>query len=228
MQKLTNSLVASAAFWAVALLVIPPVEAQNNQPSAAPGWSSTTVEHSATSTSHANAAGQTTTTQSTSTTVSRTDAAPALRPVVQTQQLEPVSASVVQKKKVKHKRYDYRTAHAMAKYHWLDKVAEADPGVVASICHHYWAALTLAQHPRLGEIAQWDHYTCRRLTKWKTVARMLARNGECAKVVAYDPEGIYRAIKRDKTLARMLSTNPQFDQMISENPDLGVLIAQYM
>ncbi len=215
MQKLTNSLVATAAFWAVTIFVIPPVEAQNNQPSAAPGWSSTTVE-------------QQTTTQSTSTTIKQTDAAPALRPVVQTHEQEPVSASVVQQKKVKHKRYDFRTAHAMAKYHWLDKVAEADPGVVASICHHYWAALTLAQHPRLGEIAQWDHYTCRRLTKWKTVARMLAKNGECAKVVAYDPEGIYRAIKRDKTLARMLTTNPQFDQMIAENPDLGVLIAQYM
>lgn len=227
MQKLTNSLVASAAFWAVALLVIPPVEAQNTQPSAAPGWSSTTVEQNTTTTS-STAAGQTTTTQSTATTVKQTEAAPNLRPVVQTPQIEPVSASVVQQKKVKHKRYDFRTAHAMAKYHWLDKVAEADPGVVASICHHYWAALTLAQHPRLGEIAQWDHYTCRRLTKWKTVARMLAKNGECAKVVAYDPEGIYRAIKRDKTLARMLTTNPQFDQMIAENPDLGVLIAQYM
>lgn len=226
MQKLTNSLVASAAFWAVALFVIPPAEAQVNQPSAAPGWSSTTVQQTTTTNSNA---GQTTTTQSTSsTTVSQPDAAPALRPVVQSQEQEPVSASVVQQTRAKHKRYDFRTAHAMAKYHWLDKVAEADPGVVAAICHHYWAALTLAQHPRIGEIAQWDHYTCRRLTKWKTVARMLAKNGECAKVVAYDPEGIYRAIKRDKTLARMLMTNPQFDQMIAENPDLGVLIAQYM
>jgi len=116
----------------------------------------------------------------------------------------------------------------MAKYHWLDKAVEADPSLVESICHHYTAALILARHPRLGQIAQYDHYTCRRLTRWKTVARVLAKNGECAKVVALDPEGIYRAIKRDKRLVKLLATNPQFAEMIDENPDLGLLISQYM
>lgn len=125
-------------------------------------------------------------------------------------------------------RSDRRTAVQMAKYHWLDKVAESDPGIVAAITTHYTAALELAKHPRLGEIAEADHYLCRRLTKWKTVARRLAKNGEADKVVALDPEGMYRAIRRDKATARRLVKNPMFDQMVYDNPDLGKLVAAYM
>lgn len=125
-------------------------------------------------------------------------------------------------------RSDRRTAVQMAKYHWLDKVAAADPGIVAAITTHYTAALELAKHPRIGEIAEQDHYLCRRLTKWKTVARRLAKNGNADKVVALDPEGMYRAIRRDKATARRLVKNPMFDQMVYDNPDLGKLVAAYM
>jgi hypothetical protein len=125
-------------------------------------------------------------------------------------------------------RSDRRTAVQMAKYHWLDKVAEADPGIVAAITTHYTAAMELAKHPRIGEIAEADHYLCRRLTKWKTVARRLAKNGEADKVVFLDPEGMYRAIRRDKATARRLVKNPMFDEMVNQNPDLGKLVAAYM
>lgn len=125
-------------------------------------------------------------------------------------------------------RSDRRTAVQLAKYHWLDKVAASDPGIVAAITTHYTAALELAKHPRIGEIAEADHYLCRRLTKWKTVARRLAKNGEADKVVALDPEGMYRAIRRDRATARRLVKNPMFDQMVYDNPDLGKLVAAYM
>jgi hypothetical protein len=142
---------------------------------------------------------------------------------------QPVTATVKGKKyKRERHRWDFRTARRLAKDHWLDKAVEADPALVEGICSHYTAALILARHPRLGEIAQWDHYTCRRLTKWKTVARILAKNGECYKVVALDPEGVYRAVRRDKMFAKLLTTNPMYDQMVYDNPDLGKLMATFM
>lgn len=149
-----------------------------------------------------------------------------LRPAVPPQESS-LSSSVVQHSK-KRERSDLESACKMARYHWLDKAAEADPSLVEAICNHYTAARILAKHPRLGEIAKYDHYTCRRLTRWRSVARILAANGECQKVVAYDPEGIYRAIKRERRLAKLLSKNPMFDQMISDNPDLGRLISLYI
>jgi hypothetical protein len=140
------------------------------------------------------------------------------------------AATTVKSKKYKRERHrwDFRTARRLAKDHWLDKAVEANPALVEGICSHYTAALILAKHPRLGEVAQWDHYTCRRLTKWKTVARILAKNGECYKVVALDPEGVYRAVRRDKMFAKLLTTNPMYDQMIYDNPDLGRLMATFM
>lgn len=140
------------------------------------------------------------------------------------------TASIVVEKVVSAKRVrsDRFTAERMAKYQWLDKAAAADPDLIPAITAHYFAALELAKHPRLGEIAEADHYLCRRLTKWKTVARRLAVNSEADKVIALDPEGMYRAIRRDKWTARKLVRNPMFDQMIYDNPDLGKLIAAYM
>ena len=160
------------------------------------------------------------------TTVEHSDSTTELRPSVTPQEVT-LSSTVIEKNK-KRERSDFRSACKMAKYHWLDKAVEADPSLVESICNHYTAARILAKHPRLGEIAKYDHYTCRRLTKWKSVARIMAKNGECEKVIAYDPEGIYLAIKRDRRLAKLISKNPMFDQMISENPDLGRLISLYM
>lgn len=170
---------------------------------------------------------QTVTTRSgntqTTTTVTETQA-PSLRPAVVTTS---TSAKPIKYKR-QHSRSDWHTARRMAKYHWLDKAAEADPSLVEAICSHYTAACILAKHPRLGAVAQFDHYTCRRLTKWKSVARILAKNGECQKVVLLDPEGMYRALKRDKRLAKILSTNPMFDQMLVDNPDLGRMMATLM
>ena len=164
---------------------------------------------------------------STTTTVTQTESTPMLKPAVPVQGDQPMNNVIVQYH-AKRLRSDRQSARRMAKDHWLDKAVEADPSLVEAICTHYTAALILAKHPKLGAIAQQDHYTCRRLTKWKSVARVLAKNGECYKVVTLDPQGIYLAIKRDPSLVKLLSTNPMFDQMVSENPDLGRLISLYM
>lgn len=125
-------------------------------------------------------------------------------------------------------RYDQKAAKRLAKYHWLDKVADANPRVIEAITDHKSAAKILAKHPRLSEIADADHYVCRRITKWKPAARELARNGEVKEVAMLDPEGIYSAIQRDRKIIRILSRNPMFDQMIVDNPDLGRMISKYM
>jgi len=125
-------------------------------------------------------------------------------------------------------RFDGKAAKRLAKYHWLDKVACANPRVIEAITDHKSAAKLLAKHPRLSEIADADHYVCRRITKWKPAARVLAANGEVKEVAMLDPEGIYSAIQRDKKIIRILSRNPIFDQMIVDNPDLGRIISKYM
>ena len=125
-------------------------------------------------------------------------------------------------------RSDGNAAVKMARMHWLDKAAAANPGIVEAITAHKRAAKILARHPRLGDIAEADHYLCRRLTRWKSAARIMAANGEARRVVELDPAGIYFAIKRDKKIVRILSKNPMFNQMIVDNPDLGKVIAQYM
>jgi hypothetical protein len=88
--------------------------------------------------------------------------------------------------------------------------------------------MLLAKHPRLGQIAEADHYLCRRLTRWKDVARKLVANPQADKVIALDPEGIYRAVKKDRRIARNLARNPMYYRMIGENPDLGRLLSTYM
>lgn len=125
-------------------------------------------------------------------------------------------------------RKDRSAANSMARYHWLDRAALANPQLIESITDFHSASMILAKHPRLGEIAEADHYLCRRMTRWKDVARKLAVNPDCDKVIARDPEGIYRAIKKDRGLARILARNPMFHRMIGENPDLGKLLSTYM
>lgn len=193
------------------------VQAQTSDPALRPAVSASVADTATATTS--NKSTTTTTTTSTSTGTATAGA---------TNSFAPVAVTVSKKYSTTDVRSDRRTAAQMAKYHWLDKVAQSDPGIVAAITTHYTAALELAKHPRLGEIAQADHYLCRRLTKWKTVARRLAKNGEADKVVALDPEGMYRAIRRDKATARRLVKNPMFDQMVYDNPDLGKLVAAYM
>ena len=123
---------------------------------------------------------------------------------------------------------DSATAVKMARMRWLDKMVTADPGLVAAICSHAASARVLAAHPHLDKIAEADHYTCRRITKWGSAAVVLTKNPQALRVVTLDPEGIYRAIKHDRTIARRLTKNANFNQMVVENPDLGKLLSHYM
>lgn len=125
-------------------------------------------------------------------------------------------------------RSDGRLAKRLASYHWLDKMVAANPEISEAICNHRRAAMILAKHPRITEIAESDPYLCRRITKWKGAARRLAANPNALYVVGRDPEGIYRAIRRDKKISEILSKNPVFNQMIVDNPELGRVISHYM
>jgi hypothetical protein len=129
--------------------------------------------------------------------------------------------------KEKYKRYG-KIATQMARYHWIDRAAAADPSIVAAICASSKGAEMLARNARIAEIADADHYTCRRITKWKKAAAILAANPHVDHVVTLDPEGIYRAIRRDPHIARVLALNPTFADMIDANPDLGNFIARHL
>jgi hypothetical protein len=110
----------------------------------------------------------------------------------------------------------------------LDKAVAADPSLAAAICSTKKGAEMMARHGRIAEIADADHYVCRRITKWKKAAAILATNPHVDHVIALDPEGIYRAIRRNPEIARILALNPCFADMIDANPDLGVYIANHM
>jgi hypothetical protein len=124
-----------------------------------------------------------------------------------------------------HTRIDHKEAKRLARDHWLEKSVAASPDLIAAITQYRDAAKALAKHPKLGDIAAADHYLCRQITKWKSASRTLARNREAKTVIEYDPEGIYVAIKRDKSVAHILTKNPEFNQMIVDNPDLGKVMA---
>ncbi len=125
-------------------------------------------------------------------------------------------------------RKDCRLARRLAKSHWLEKAAAEDPEIIAAITQYRSSATILAKHPRLSHIAEYDHYLCRQLTKWKGASRALAKNPQAQGVIYYDPEGIYRAVKVDKTTARSLAKNTEFAQMVIDNPDLAKVLASYM
>lgn len=146
------------------------------------------------------------------------EASPALRPNIPAPPPE----------QLKQMRHNRGAANTLAKYHWLDKAIEANSNLLDSVTAYHSASKILVKHPRLGEIAEADHYLCRRLTQYKDVARMLAASPYADKVIALDPEGIYRAVKKDRVVAKKLAKNPMFHNMIGENPDLGRLISTYM
>lgn len=145
-------------------------------------------------------------------------------------QLRPSLTSDSKSKSIRPNRIrkDRRSANAIARNHWLDKAAQGNPQLIESITDFHSAAMIIAKHPRVGDIAEADHYLCRRLTRWKNVARALALNPQADRVIALDPQGIYTAVKKDRQLARLLARNPMFHHMISENPDLGQLLSTYM
>ncbi len=125
-------------------------------------------------------------------------------------------------------RKDWRIAYRLASDPWLYKAAASDPAIIAAICEHPGAAKRLAKNRHIGELAECDHYLCRRLTRWSGSTWALVRNPQADKVIALDPEGIYRAIDKNPSVAHALSKNIMFNQMISENPDLGKVIAIHM
>lgn len=149
--------------------------------------------------------------------LSAQEAGPSLKPPIEETF---VSSSIIRK--------DRATAEKVARYVWLDKMAQADPEIVASICAFPSAAKILARHRHLDKIALADHYTCRRLTQYRGVAKVLVANPRALRVVSLDPEGLYYAIKRDRSIAKRLTRNQYFDQMVVENPDLGRMLALYM
>ena len=118
----------------------------------------------------------------------------------------------------------YHLAHAA----WIDRAAAADPSIVAAICAHPGPARILAKNHRIAEVAEADHYVCRRLTQWRGTTWALIHNRYADRVIALDPEGIYRAINRNAKVARVLATHVMFNQMVVENPDLGKFVALHM
>lgn len=120
-----------------------------------------------------------------------------------------------------------RVAYMMARYEWLDKVAEANPQILAAICERSGPARILAQHRHIDKLAEADHYLCRRLTRWRAATDRLIRNPKCDRVIALDPQGIYYAIDRDPHVATVLASHVRFDEMMMSNPDLGRVIAAH-
>jgi hypothetical protein len=143
-----------------------------------------------------------------------------------------ISKPVMQAKKKKPKpekfKKDWWIGQRLVDDVWLDRIVISDPGMVADLCNRPATAVKLAKHRHLGEIAKANHNTCRYITQWRDAARALVMNRECDIVITYDPEGIYRAIKRDPFLARMLVKHPMINEMIDDNPELGRVIARHM
>lgn len=123
---------------------------------------------------------------------------------------------------------DRLVAYRLARDPWLYKSAAADPSVLESICKYAGAAKLLAKNRHLGDLAESDHYLCRRLTRWRGATLELVKNPQADRVIALDPEGIYRAIDLHPSIAYTLAKNIMFHQMITENPDLGKFIASHM
>jgi hypothetical protein len=121
-----------------------------------------------------------------------------------------------------------KIAEQLAREEWFDKVADANPRLVAAVCAHPHAATILAAHKHLAAIADADHLLCRRLTRWSDATEVLLRNADCDRVVQLDPEGIYWAIERRPAYARLLAGHQMFYKMMNDNPDLGRVIAQHM
>ncbi len=115
----------------------------------------------------------------------------------------------------------------LARYHWLDKAAVENPEIIEAITRYPKASAILAQHPRLGNIAEVDHYLCRQLAKWRSAAMLLSSNGEADQVIALDPDGIYQAIKRYPKVIQHLTKNPSFYQILEDNPEIGRIIANH-
>lgn len=101
-------------------------------------------------------------------------------------------------------------AYRLAKYRYFDKIAEADPRIVAAVCAHPGPAKVLAQHNHLDRVAEADHYLCRRLCRWKKSTDKLVRNPHFQEVIEFDPAGMYFAMNRNPVYARVIARQPMF------------------
>lgn len=118
-------------------------------------------------------------------------------------------------------RRDQWIARRLAKYAWFDKVAEADPRLVAAVCAHPGPARQLAMHRHLDKIAEADKYTCRRLTQWEGATQKLIRHPYFEQVVARDPEGMYFALDRKPEYARVMARQQTFWNLTNLDRNMG-------
>lgn len=119
-------------------------------------------------------------------------------------------------------------ARQLAREDWFDKAAAANPRLVAAVCSHAWAANIVAKHRHLAAIADADPYLCRRLTQWPEATFNLLRNPQADHVIERDPQGIYYAIAKRPSVARLVAGHQQFYHMVEQNPDLGNFIIAHM
>ncbi len=129
---------------------------------------------------------------------------------------------------VERVRKDAFIAYKIVRDPWFWQTAQGNPAIVAAICAHAGPAKILAKYDHLTEVADADHYLCRRLTKWRAAAQALASNPHNGHVIALDPQGMYTAMQRDPKVARLLAKNILFSQMVVENPDLGKEVASHI
>ncbi len=138
---------------------------------------------------------------------------PSLKPA-----LPGVASSEITPEKVRKTQW---LAYRLAKYRYFDKVAEADPRIVAAVCAHPGAAKVLAQHRHLDKVAEADHYLCRRLCRWKGSTDKLVRNPYFDKVVEFDPAGMYFAMNRNPVYGRVMARQQMFWDLTDQ--DRGML-----
>lgn len=123
---------------------------------------------------------------------------------------------------------DYWLAYRMAKYEFLDKVAEADPRIIAAICSHKHPAKVLAQHRHLDKIAEQDHYLCRRITQYNEATEKFLRNPMADKVIALDPQGMVYAMNRNKKYGRLIARHPMWDSLADADRDFPREMAKHV
>lgn len=114
---------------------------------------------------------------------------------------------------------DYWLAYRLAKNLWFDKIAEADPRIVAAVCQHKAAAKCLAHHRHLDKIAEADHYLCRRLTQWEGATQIMLRSPYADKVIALDPQGMAFALNRKPEYGRIIARHPAMENLANLDRD---------
>jgi hypothetical protein len=110
-------------------------------------------------------------------------------------------------------------AFRLAKNPWLDKIAEADPRIVAAICQHKEPAKVLAKHQHLDKIAEADHYLCRRLCQWESSTQGMLRSPFADKIIALDPQGLAFAMNRKPEYARIIARHPMMENLANLDRD---------